>query len=102
MLTQPMAYLFQFGGKGNRHYVFEATVLESDTPQPNNEISDCKWFSFDETDRSTISVATMGILECIQSAACLSIAASSLRRKPPKKSALSDLTIIGHAAVRAG
>jgi 8-oxo-dGTP diphosphatase len=68
LLTQPMAYLFQFGGKGNHHHVFEATVLESDAPQPKNEIADCKWFSLDEMDRSTISVATRGILECIESA----------------------------------
>jgi 8-oxo-dGTP diphosphatase len=64
-----MAYLFQFGGKGNRHHVFEATVLESDTPQPQNEISDCEWHSVDEMDRLTLSVATKGILECLESAA---------------------------------
>ncbi|WP_408515859.1 NUDIX hydrolase [Paraburkholderia rhynchosiae] len=67
LVAQAVTYLFQFGGKDNLHHVFEATVLDSDRPHPQNEISDCEWYPSEETDRLATSVATRGILECLRS-----------------------------------
>jgi 8-oxo-dGTP diphosphatase len=67
LVAQSIDYLFQFGGNSNVHHVFEATILDSDVPSAQNEISDCRWCPFEEVAHLPTSVATRGILECLWS-----------------------------------
>jgi 8-oxo-dGTP diphosphatase len=67
LVAQSLDYLFQFGGNANMHHVFEAAILDSHVPCPQNEIADCKWCPAEEVGRLHVSVATRGILECLWS-----------------------------------
>jgi 8-oxo-dGTP diphosphatase len=66
LVAQSLTYLFQFGGNDNLHHVFEATVLDSQVPVPQHEISECGWFGPEEIKHLSTSVATKGILHCLR------------------------------------
>ncbi|MGF7131408.1 hypothetical protein P3T40_002890 [Paraburkholderia sp. EB58] len=65
LVAQSITYLFQFGGKDNLQHVFEAKVLNSEAPVPQNEIFECRWYNTGELEHLATSVATRGILECL-------------------------------------
>lgn len=40
-----LLYIFEFEAGNTRHHVFEASVLDAESAMPQNEISECIWYS---------------------------------------------------------
>ena len=58
-----LRYLFQFGGLSKRHHVFFADLSEDASPEPCNEILQCRWFSPTKIGTLSASVPTRGIVD---------------------------------------
>jgi 8-oxo-dGTP diphosphatase len=58
-----LMYLFQFGGLSKRHHVFFVDLAQDASPEPCNEISQCRWFSPTKVATLSTSVPTRGIVD---------------------------------------
>lgn len=61
-----MLYLMQLETGGTRHYVYEASVLNSSEARPQNEIFDCLWYPLDAVQNLNTSDATLRIVRAFQ------------------------------------
>lgn len=61
----PLSYLFQFGGLNKRHHVFLAELPPEATPEPRNEIVQCRWFRPARLNTLITSVPTREIISLI-------------------------------------
>ncbi|MEN2468323.1 NUDIX domain-containing protein [Burkholderia stabilis] len=62
---QHLVYSMQFTGLAKIHHVFFAEVGPDHTPQPNNEIEQCRWFPIDGVDALRASIPTKRIVELV-------------------------------------
>ena len=60
-----LTYLFRFGGFNKRHHVFLTELAAGATPRPQNEISQCRWFSPVKIATLSASVPTRAIVDLL-------------------------------------
>ncbi|WP_392888073.1 NUDIX hydrolase [Pseudomonas migulae] len=61
-----LLYLMELESGGTRHHVYEASVLNSNEPRPQNEIFDCMWFPLESVHNLNTSDATVRIVRAFQ------------------------------------
>ncbi|NUY29420.1 NUDIX domain-containing protein [Paraburkholderia sp. JPY303] len=57
-----LTYLFQFGGLNKRHHVFLAEFARDISPEPGNEIAQCRWFTPIKIETLSASIPTRAIV----------------------------------------
>jgi 8-oxo-dGTP diphosphatase len=57
-----LLYIFEFNGGNTRHHVFEASVPDTESATPQNEITECIWHSLNTLHNLDTSDATKSIV----------------------------------------
>lgn len=60
--TEEMLYLMELHSGGARHHVYEASVLNIDEAQAQNEIFECIWHPLETVHNLNVSDATLSIV----------------------------------------
>jgi 8-oxo-dGTP diphosphatase len=57
-----LLYIFEFDAGNTRHHVFEASIPDAENATPQNEITECIWFSLSKLHDLDTSDATKSIV----------------------------------------
>ncbi len=57
----PLLYVFEFDAGNTCHHVFEASVPDAENTTPQNEITECIWYSLSNVQDLDVSDATKSI-----------------------------------------
>jgi 8-oxo-dGTP diphosphatase len=61
-----LLYLMELKAGNTQHHVFEASVVNSETARPQNEIFNCVWHPLDAVQNLKVSNATLTIVKAFQ------------------------------------